>query len=169
MFPLKENLPCDPVKSARAFYVPDDPYGIVSRSSARAGWRRTLVHWASVPGNDGASLGWQTNLTRRLRARWALRPRTLSKKRIRDTLRRAHLDPMTIGRINTECTNGRIKLCSITEKRKWDRSIRIKTWNAIPDRNLDVKAVTGSNLSRDSVISEHGYSSLTKRRRLPNP
>lgn len=34
MFPLKENLPCDPAKSARAFYVPDDPHGIVSRSSA---------------------------------------------------------------------------------------------------------------------------------------
>lgn len=40
MFPLKENLPCDPAKSARAFYVPDDPHGIVSRSSARGSGRR---------------------------------------------------------------------------------------------------------------------------------
>jgi len=38
MLPLKENLPCDPAKSARAFYVPGDPHGIVSRSSARTGW-----------------------------------------------------------------------------------------------------------------------------------
>lgn len=66
------------------------------------------------PGNDGASLRWQTNLTRRLRTRWTLRP--LSKKRTRDTLRWAHPDPMTIERINIECMSGCIKLRSIIEK-----------------------------------------------------
>lgn len=59
MFPLKENLPCDPAKSARAFYVPDDPHGIVSRSSARGRGGGTDAGYIerAYPGNDGAPLG----------------------------------------------------------------------------------------------------------------
>lgn len=121
VFPLKENLPCDRAKSARAFYVPDDPYGIVSRTSARTGVETDL----GILSERGPG-------TMKLRSddkpisRAGCGPDELFCHYRRRELVTRSVELIRIARINTECTSGCIKLCSIIENGNWDTSVRIK-------------------------------------------